>query len=120
MFDPSKDPLENHRVERHAGKAMLISNDDSLSITIDCIICGRIEITSIPLTHLSSIIQMLQRVADSLDIGLATSAQLVGEEAGDDIELGKQLYEQMPVDPRSDETLSKLLDATADDDPWSH
>lgn len=116
LFDPTD--LEGHISERHAGKAMLVSNGESLIITIDCTICNRIEFT-VPLAHISSVIQRLQRVAQEVDPDYETRATLVGEETGDDVEAGKRRYEQMPVDPRLDPTLGQLLDnVRKDDDPW--
>ena len=120
MFDPNR--LDAHYEERHAGKAMIVFNDESLSVTIDCTVCERIEIGPFPIMHIASIIQMLTGVATSLGIDIETSATLVGEEVGSNVEEGIRRYEQMPNDPRTDPHLSKLLDerhAGTDEDPWA-
>ena|SRR3990167_4725370 len=62
----------------HYGNAMIAHLPDGITITIDCISCGRLVIGPVSVTHLSSVAEMINGMVDAL--GLPPSFQVKVEE----------------------------------------
>ena len=113
MFDPFSSNLPNNqepKSERHAGKALVAVDEDSITLVIDCGLCQRINIGPIPLTHLMTVTQMLSEVAKSMGLSDEHARiEVVAKETGT-LEEGMEKFEQMLVDPPDSQPI---------DDPWT-
>ena len=112
MFDPLSNNLpKSSKSERHAGKALVALNEDSITLVIDCGLCQRINIGPIPLTHLMTVTQMLSEVAKSMGLSDEHARiEVVAKETGT-LEEGMEKFEQMLTDDPPD---SQPID-----DPWT-
>lgn len=113
MFDPTK-----HIIERHLGKAAIITENGSITVNIECTLCGQLTIGPLPLAHLASTIQMLQHIASESEVNYESRAKIVEMGDDSDIEAGMRQYANMPVDPRES---GYFTDSPPhkDEDPWS-
>lgn len=87
--------------ERHAGKAMAKVEDGKVTVTVDCVTCGRMTIGPIELLHVRTLLHMLENIAEQLelpDAGVIHKKYMSGA-SEDVLRDGEKYYENLPVDP---------------------
>ena len=65
----------NDKLHKHSGKAMMETDGDSLTATIDCVTCGRIMVGPIPRSHVASVGAILQTMAEELGYAIRSDGQ---------------------------------------------
>lgn len=83
----------------HSGKAAIAIMDGAVTVTVDCVTCGRLVIGPFEVEHLRSIGEVLVSVADKLGAP-AVKSEVTRHYEGEDrnaVEEGMKLFDSMPI-----------------------